>query len=169
MSDFSITNTVVDLVRLGFHGFAIVILYLGYRLLRSVVKSKDIKVEDLKPRLKEVRIFMAFSLIFLFGGASLEMLRGGQKYDVHVIVTPAPLPSGIKQPILTLDAIQSVLDNNTGTAKSKLRDGASIHLHIEPIIFQFQKMNSELQTTRAILAEQLRSKGVSGGGFDDGQ
>lgn len=169
MSDFAITNTVVDLVRLGFHGFAIVILFLGYRLLRSVVKGKDIKIEYLKPLLKEVRIFMAFSLIFLFGGASLELLRGGQKYDVHVIVTPAPLPIGIKQPILTLDAIQSVLDNATGTTKSKLRDGASIHLHIEPIINQYQEMNFELRRIRRNLAEQLRSVGVSGGGFEDGQ
>jgi len=85
------------ILQYGVSGFAVVLLYLGYRLLHQLIDIPDSK-SNIKPKLTAVIIFMATSLIFFFGGIISEYFRDIRENPVYVLITPEKMPEGVNLP-----------------------------------------------------------------------
>lgn len=72
---------IVELVKLGFLGFATAILVFSYTLLQRIMGSKDFEGDNLLIRCKEIRIFMAVSILVILIGMVWEFI------NPHVAVT----------------------------------------------------------------------------------
>ena len=75
---------IVELVKLGFLGFATAILILSYLLLQKVMASKDFEGENLLIRCREIRLFMLMSFGVILVGMTWDLLdpKINVKFDV---------------------------------------------------------------------------------------
>ena len=75
---------IVELVKLGFLGFATAILILSYLLLQKVMASKDFEGENLLIRCREIRLFMLMSFGVILVGMTWDLLdpKVNVKFDV---------------------------------------------------------------------------------------
>ena len=75
---------IVELVKLGFLGFATAILILSYLLLQKVMASKDFEGENLLIRCREIRLFMLMSFGVILVGMTWDLLdpKVNIKFDV---------------------------------------------------------------------------------------
>ena len=75
---------IVELVKLGFLGFATAILILSYLLLQKVMASKDFEGENLLIRCREIRLFMLMSFGVILVGMTWDLLdpKINIKFDV---------------------------------------------------------------------------------------
>ncbi len=88
----------VDLIRLGFHGFAAAMLLMGFRLLKTVINKQDDSDHtensrlELKLLLKSVRNFLLISLVFFVLGVTSELLKNqfekNQVNEMTVMIQP---------------------------------------------------------------------------------
>ncbi|CAK8722653.1 hypothetical protein GCAAIG_12320 [Candidatus Electronema halotolerans] len=77
---------IVELVKLGFLGFATAILILSYLLLQKVMASKDFEGENLTIRCREIRLFMLMSFGVILVGMTWDLLD--PKINIKFDVTP---------------------------------------------------------------------------------
>jgi hypothetical protein len=85
---------VVELVKVGFLGFAVVIMYLAYNSLRNLVASKA-SPEVLMVFAREIRIFMGISILVVALGIVWEQLN--PKVEVVLDVYPSDIAGyGVK-------------------------------------------------------------------------
>ncbi len=169
-------NLIIELVRLGFHGVAVVMLILGYRLLRGVLEKQskitsEIGLSGLKLRLKEVRVFLVISLVFFILGAGSELFRRSQEKqqenEMTVLIQPEISTIQDKKfvPILRKDTTDSPgpillsINKETSTFSVKVRHGQKLYV-------QFHKLTQELERLRYMLNLKMGEK--EKGGIDDG-
>ncbi len=91
-------NFFVDLIQLGFHGFAFALFYLSYKRFGDISAAKlpeGIPVDEIKARnektkmlLGTLRWFMAFSLIFFVSGVGAQIYTYGGKNNISLVITP---------------------------------------------------------------------------------
>lgn len=140
------TDLLVSLVRLGFHGAALAMLFLGYMLMRRVLNAEA--TEQLGPRLAQVRFFLVVSLMFFLVGAGLELVRRAQMNDVSISISPMPWPGGIPSPTLLEDSGKALVFSENLVATVPLRHGAMVQLHLETIADLITRLESQLDATR---------------------
>jgi hypothetical protein len=85
---------IVELVKLGFLGFATAILILSYLLLQKVMASKDFEGENLKIRCREIRLFMLMSFGVILVGMAWDLLD--PKVNVRFNVSPKGIAKEIE-------------------------------------------------------------------------
>lgn len=106
---------IVELVKLGFLGFATAILILSYSLLQKVMSSKDIEGENLQIRCKEIRLFMLMSFAVILVGMTWDLLdpKINIKFDVapEEIVNDLVVKAAGKKVKLNGDDVQMQDDN----------------------------------------------------------
>lgn len=172
-------NFIIELVRLGFHGVAVVMLFLGYRLLRGVVVGKSkvdgkIGVDKLKLRLKEVRVFLVISLVFFVLGVGSEFFRKFQErlqenvITVHIQPESAIMPEKNSMPILLKEKMDCSgcetvsMNKATKAFKVKVKHGQIFYL-------QLYNLTQKLESLNNLVKQLTKGQGNNReGGFDDG-
>jgi hypothetical protein len=143
---------VVELVRLGFHGLALVMLFLGYRLIRQVLTGKadvaqngfDQSAKLFSLRLTGVAMFLGVSLIFFILGVGSELMRHSQENDVIVYFSPKEMPGEIEMPILVKGMEPVHIHAETGAAMLRVK-------HKETLSLQLEVLTNELGRVRALV------------------
>lgn len=165
----------LELVRTGFHGLALVMLYLGYRLLATILsrKSADVVGDAMKVeagRHKVVTKFMIISLVFFVLGVGSELYRHSQAYTLTIAISPSVLPNGVESPTLLKLIDLKTVSFADGPEQITVRND-------EAIMFQLDAMTAEIVHLQEVLGSQAieRVGGVEGvagavgteGGLDD--
>lgn len=63
---------ITDIIKTGFLGFSIIIMFLSYRLLANIIDKKDIKDTTLSIKIKVIKFFMAMSILVIILGMFWE-------------------------------------------------------------------------------------------------
>lgn len=171
-------NVVIALLRLGFHGFAVVMLYLGYRLLRTVVAERaspasesTAEIRGLQLRLKEVRIFCFISLIFFVLGVASELLRQfqvrSQENEMTMQVQPEIADMLGKEliPILLEGREMRTVSmgDNTSAFIVNVKHRQLYYLKLHPLAREVDRLRKLLANQRSKEQEENAE-----GGLDDG-
>lgn len=169
-------DSAIDYIRLGFHGFAFVMLFLGYMLLRSFVTKCQTMANDLKQEQSDLfRMlsrniigFLVISLIFFVGGASLEIFRQAQlnsalsqPHDLEFLVSPAMMPSGLPPPKISLRDVTKEFDM-AGRATLQAKNEDSIRVLLEDVTNKYTELDN---LNRQLLGQWAEDE--DGGGFND--
>lgn len=153
-------NLIIELVRLGFHGFALAMLLLGYRLIRTA--SSEGNPEFLDRRSKDIRFFMAVSVIFFVLGVGSELYAKTQAIDLIIVVNPAPSAMQPEvEPIFKKGTDLLVLDWDTGHTTISVKHGEQLYL-------QFYSLTKEMERLQNVVEQLLKEQAEeSEGGLDD--
>lgn len=90
-------DLIIDLIRLGFHGFAAAMLLMGFKLLNQVISQQDDDHSDgsqieLRMLLRSVRFFLWISVLFFLLGVTSELARlkilKTQKNEMAITLQP---------------------------------------------------------------------------------
>ena len=166
----------IELVRLGFHGFAVVMLFLGYRLLRAVVGEKASsaaeEITGLQLRLKSVRNFLVISLIFFVLGVASELFRMSQEKRQTNEMTMQLQPEAASMPdealVPTLLAEDDgnpkpvKMNEATSTFRVKVRDGQRFYLQLHTLTGRVENLTERVNR---LLIKQGEENAE--GGLDD--
>jgi hypothetical protein len=79
-------NPVVELVKVGFLGFAVVALLFSFRLLRGITERSDLSDSAVSIRAREIRIYMGLSIVVVSLGLLWEWMT--PKVTLFVDVNP---------------------------------------------------------------------------------
>lgn len=104
---------VADIINLGFHGFAFVTLYLGFRLLKIVAKRE--KTESIKILMRSTHIFLIVSFLFFLGGVGFEL------YRIHIVDFPHTVNIYLS-PTMREKEVQGLIPGITNTNTNQLVD-----------------------------------------------
>ena len=166
-------SIVIELVRLGFHGFAVVMLFLGYRLLKTVVAERGSpNTEGLQLRPKSVKTFLVISLIFFVLGVASELFRTSQERtrenEMTMQLQPeaASMPDGALLPTLLEEdeggAKPVQIDESTSTFRVKVKHGQRFYLQLHTLTRRVENLTARVNQL------QLRQGGEDAeGGLDD--
>lgn len=158
---------IIDLIRLGFHGFAAAMLFMGFRLLNTVIsKQDDDHSEDsrleLRLLLRSVRNFLWISLVFFLLGVASELLRNHiqktQKNEMSITLQPGTM-TVVDQTLLPtlineIDGKVVKLNYNTSTFKDSVKNGQRYFLQIDLL----NKEISDLRNKLNILQLELNNE-----------
>jgi len=111
----------LKLLQYGATGFAVVLLYLGYRLLNQLMSIQD-KGDAFKRKLFAVIFFMLISTIFFFGGLAGQYLLQQQERPVNILITPNQMPAGVDRPQIRRGIESITLDNGAAVVSVKYND-----------------------------------------------
>lgn len=115
---------IVELVKLGFLGFATAIIVFSFLLLQKIVETKEIDGENLVVRCREIRIFMLMSILVIFIGMAWEVI------DPHVTVKFNVSPQDAKGLIVKVDGKIIDITKEGGTS---IRDRYNVFLDLVAI------------------------------------
>ena len=112
----------LNLLQLGFHGFAFALFYLSFKRFGDISKrtlppnasSDAMNSHNDRTRmlLRELRWFMAVSLVFFVFGSATQIYSGSVPHDITVTVRPDSIPEGLDRPqIFKSDELQSEGDD----------------------------------------------------------
>ena len=124
----------LPIISVGFHGCAVAILYLGYRLYREVVR-KDNEREIIEIKSKNLKFFLVISLIFLVMGPGFQILENvlsnSQKNSLHLVIYPKKeeMPENTPMPDIRLKAEPLALKDGGYVADIKNNDTLSITIY----------------------------------------
>lgn len=120
---------IVELVKLGFLGFATAILILSYLLLQKVMASKDFEGENLLVRCREIRLFMLMSLIVIVVGMIWDLMD--PKINIKFDVSPEESVSDL---VVKADGKKVNLDGEN----VQMRDDNEVSINLFAL---YKKMN----------------------------
>ncbi len=136
------TDMFSELLKYGVPGFAVILLFLGYRLLTQVLKSNS-DDQNFKAKLIGVGTFMLTSLLFLFGSIFGQAYLKEQEDRVDLVISPTSMPAGFEMPIITHSATQTGAEIyiNKGRATLTIKDK-------DNIMIDLSKITSHIETDR---------------------
>lgn len=165
----------IDLLNTGITGFAVVLLYLGYRL-TSDVQSKSLgqnpsdfsTVEMLKEwknlvdsQLKNTRYFMFVALLFFAGGMLIYTPKS------KIIVSVAPIEEGL-EPEIRHQREDVTLDKN-GTVEMVVMDNENIVISNNKVLQELHKLrlyNKQKQNmARSLVVKDVSTSNYAGFGL----
>lgn len=140
---FDTVEGAAQLLKYGVPGLAIILLFLGYRLLTQVI-NKSANGADLKLRLLGVGGFIFASLLFLFGSIFGEAYLKQQENTVYLEILPSKMPSGMKAPSVRQSMKTRNLDE--GQLKLTIKDREHIRIDLTDIVrdIELDRMNKAL-------------------------
>lgn len=152
----------IDLVRLGFHGVALAVLLLGYRLLKTVVEARvreGKEASDFSVILKNIRTFMVLSLCFFLAGAAMEIWRLGLApvNQISLVLSPSEMPE-------TDIAMPEIVAEKTYTLGKEpinidVRPGDRLFFRVESLCKVINTKNQQLGLLTARLGEGNSEQG----------
>ena len=164
----------VEVIRYGFHGLAFAMLFLGYRLLKTIHETggsghKSILAEERERQYRSIYIFMGISLLFFILGVSSEMYRQNQERshqtqeaDLHIVISPNPLPwDGLPMPKIIKDSEVIHFNETNDPVSIKINQRGNLVLQLSPTLNPLLK---EINDKKYLLARQLKQ---SDQGLDD--
>lgn len=156
-------ETLIELVRAGFHGLALAILLLGFFLLRKVVDANtgdNGHGRDDSSLLGHIRTFLIISLVFLVVGATLEVWRLSLVHEarVHVTVSPRDMPEEAESPELVAgEEVHSI----TGTPRRvTVKDAQSLVFRVDGLCHKIRQHEKLLSELTADMGEQSDEMGI---------
>jgi len=167
----SSSELALTLFQLGFHGAALVFLFLGYRLNQKVVEEDG---PQLKEKLASVRFFLAMALAFFVVGAGLqvwsELGDSDLTTDLTMHLSPAKMPEGLPDLKLTLGG--QTLEFDSGRTQAEIAKSTDLRVDAEALrtaIANLQAVNRQILIEEAsesgdevgVEEEAARSVGVS--------
>lgn len=147
-------EALLDLIKVGFHGAAIAMAILTFRLLHKSLAmwGPDARANSggiLDRLLKEVRIFMGLCLaLFLIGVAAQIYTPARHQAMANVMVTPSPWPEELKH----YEGFVSVSHDTTkikivdGLAQIQVGDKDNIRFGIDRLVNKLVELNSYNKT-----------------------
>jgi hypothetical protein len=129
---------IVELVKLGFLGFATAILILSYLLLQKVMASKDFEGENLTIRCREIRLFMLMSFGVILVGMTWDLLD--PKINIKFDVAPEEI---VTDSNIVVKVAGRKVDLNGEDVQMQNRDEVSIALSALYSKLNFAKSSSE--------------------------
>ena len=144
---------ILSLFQVGFHGAALVFLYLGYRLNRQVVEEDG---PQLKEKLSSVRFFLAMARAFFVVGAGLQIWEAqfdegpAEPVALNMNLSPKEMPDGIPNLDVSLDG--DPLKFSRGHAAPPVQVGNNLRIDAEALrdaVVSLQAVNRQLQLAEA--------------------
>lgn len=160
------TLPVLDILEYGIPGFAVVLLWLGYRLL-SKFQTEMIEVdvaqfgspqifdrwaELARSLIHNARVFMAISVVFFLGGLALAILAPGNQ----IIVSVAPSEPHNMRPVVTVQEDPVELDT-LGKAHVDVKGGHIVRVRnskLLDLVNSVKKDNDNLQSQLRMVLSQ---------------
>lgn len=151
-------NAALPLIQVGFHGCAVVMLYFGYKLLRKLVEQQIAQPQNdnfdrLKMLLREVRVFIAFSLLFFLAGATLQLVNNlmdnAQKNKIYISLDPSEMPYDVDMPAIRTE--EEIIQLEDGHVSLKVGENQTVIIKIGDLtqkIRQFQNLSNKLAAGR---------------------
>ncbi len=139
----------LPLITAGFHGFAVAMLYMGYKLLKTVVarqvEANEENLKRLSILVREIRFFLVISLIFFFAGSGLQLYNQMRDNEIFVLVSPRKMPSKDLMPTILKNNNEEIRLNN-GMATIRIKDKSTLD-------FITQQLVDEVRSNRKIISE----------------
>ena len=153
---------VTELLEHGLTGFAVVLLFLGFRLLsefqKEMLKIQFRQFESLeifnawagmaRSLVANARIFMALSALFFIGGFAASMVSPKN----NIIVSVAP-PEGLR-PVVTLHEDAVKLDDD-GKVRLLVKNDHVIRVRNNQLIEAFNRKSKQLEDTENKLRKHI--------------
>ena len=138
---------VFKILQYGVSGFAVVLLYLGYRLLHQLINIKDVS-SSFKPKLTAVIIFMFTSLLFFAGGIFGDYITVKRANPIVLLITPSNMPDGVEMPTIR-QGIETIELKNSG-AIIKVKSDEQVTVQVESLINQINRLKATLPHVAAL-------------------
>lgn len=138
-----------QILQYGISGLAVVLLYLGYRLLNQLLNIQG-DDKSFQPKLTSVIIFMVTSLIFFFGGIFGQRIANQTENPINIIILPDNMPNGVCLPSLRNGKDLLNLTNNAVTIKVK--PDATITLALDCLTTRISELNKTIANAPVISA-----------------
>jgi hypothetical protein len=153
-------NFIVDLVKLGFLGFAAAIVFYSFSLMNNVMNCDQIKEGEVVARAKEIRIFMAMSILVIIIGMIWEFFNP----RVAIVLNFAP-DELIAQPggglKVKLDGNPIDLAKNTKVVVS--RDTNGLSLDFTGIYIKLKDHENQLDGLKNLIQEMKQAQEIQAG------
>ncbi|MCP4214412.1 MAG: hypothetical protein GY765_07130 [bacterium] len=146
-------SIIVDLVRVGLHGFALALAYLGYSLLKKITNQElpadnPTELKKFEMSLKSVRFFLVISLIFFFGGAALHIVDKyydvEKEYKIQLSIYPEKLPEELMPSIRNAG---TPITLTSGTALLKINGKSSLVINAEKLQEELKVKDKKIMAT----------------------
>ncbi|MBI5695969.1 MAG: hypothetical protein HZC51_09580 [Nitrospirae bacterium] len=159
------TSIVVDVLRVGASGFAVVMFGYSFKLFKDLINEGT--AEDASPatlalfdrKSSLVKHFMSVSIIFFILGMAGQYFIAKQKHNVTVSVNPQAMPEGIEAPMLRTG--KDRLDLGKGVVEVGLTDGADMNIEVNALTDAIRDARVQLGTTAK------NNVALTGGGLDE--
>ncbi|MCP1517611.1 hypothetical protein J2Y74_001921 [Pseudomonas migulae] len=144
----------LDVIKVGFHGAAIVMAILTFRLLNKTLAMWGPDVASkaggiLGRLLKEVRIFMGLCLaLFLIGVGAQIYTSAPHQTMANVMVTPSPWPEGLKQyeGFVLVSHDKAKVEIVEGFAQIQVGDKDNIRIGVERLVNKLGELSDYNKT-----------------------
>lgn len=143
----------LDLVRVGLHGFALAMAFFGYNLLKKIT-NKDLPpdnpaaLEQFKISVRSVRFFLVISLIFFFGGAILHITDKyfdiEKEYSIQLSLVPEEISEDLIPSIRNRDRKIKLLN---GTGELKINGKSFLLINAEKLVAKLNEIKANLNET----------------------
>ena len=156
----------LELVKVGFHGAAIAMAILTYKLIKKVIviwKPDEVKpqaVEILSKLLKTIRVFMVVCISLFIVGVLAQILAQRTKPPIaNIQVAPSSWPKSIQNmaQLITVKHGQDPVELVDGLASVNIADRDTIRFIMDELVYEINDLDISYKT--------LLTQRSPGGGF----
>lgn len=147
----------LQLVQAGATGFAVVMLTLGYRLLKQVLSMKEDRPQLLGQRLRAVYTFLGVTVLMTVVGLAGQFISHEQESEIVIGVTPLDVPLDHVRVLHGTVVVKRDAGSGRGLVSMRFRD--ELGVDISRLVFEQRALNT-------VRAEAIVA-GTVEGGFDD--
>ncbi|RON53957.1 hypothetical protein [Pseudomonas frederiksbergensis] len=141
----------LDVIKVGFHGAAIVMALLTARLLHQALNKWGPEVKNnaggnLAKILKEVRVFMMLCFALFAIGVSAEFYTPSSHQAIaNLMVTPSPWPEDLKpyEGYVTVSRDKLKVEIIDGFAQIEVGDKENIRIGVERLVNKLGELNAD--------------------------
>lgn len=125
---------VLDVIKVGFHGAAIAMAYLTYRLIHKTLDANSVSGVNLGRILGSVKLFMCLCVVLFTIGVGAQLFTPTSQ--AKVMVTPSPWPEQLKsyENLVLISHGKNKVDVVEGFAEIEVYDKDNIRVGIERLV-----------------------------------
>jgi hypothetical protein len=131
----------VDLVKLGFLGFAVAVILLSFVLLQKLMNSSEFEGENLLIRCKQIHRFMLMSIAVIFIGMTWELASRMIQPQVNVRFDVSPKDN---EAMLAIKAGKKKVDISKDE-EVQMQDGDEVSLDLVELDRKIREMKGEIE------------------------
>jgi hypothetical protein len=151
---------VLAILQVGATGFAVIMLYLGYSLLKTLIdqspKSKE-ALEALRLKIRSLYAFLAVSLLMAVIGLAGQFFLRNEEYDLTIGVTPLDVPLDRARVLHGVAIVTRDVKSGRGVIRVGHKD--EVGFDVTPLVLEQRALNTA--RAQALVATS------SDGGFDE--